>query len=137
MGALAYGVDVFPVFQCTDALDDDGYVLKLNSDGTVSKASASDEVFGVNATGVVDYWGNAISPPVEVAVIPTGRGLFVYLQLDPNNLEITIGDKLCVDANTAGVVDKRDGTENTADPIAIALEARAANSGGKILAKLL
>ena len=137
MSAIVYDPVAYPVFKCTDALDAGGYVLKLNSDGTVSKASASDEAFGINVAGVTDWQGNAITPPIEVAVLPVGRGQIVMLQLDPSNLEIAIGDPLCIDANTAGVVDKRDGTENTADRIAIALEAKSAGSGGMIKALLL
>ena len=136
MSAILYRDDDFPVFKCTDTLDEGGYILKLNSDGTVSKATATDEVFGINVTGAVDWYGNPIPNP-EVAVLPVGRGQIVLLQLDPTNLEIAIGDPLCVDATTAGVVDKADGTTNTATKIAVALEAKAANSGDVIKALLL
>ncbi len=133
---LVYDPVVFPVFKCTDNLPEGGYVLKLNSDGTVSYAAAADEVFGVNVSGVVDFWGNPIANP-ECAVAPVGRALFLELQLYSSNLAISIGDKLCVSANQAGVVDKADGTTNTATPIAIALEAKAAGAGGTIKAMLL
>lgn len=136
MAVILYENGDFPVFKSTDALEAGGYILKLNSDGTVSKATATDEVFGINVAGVVDYLGNPVPTP-EVAILLAGRATIVYLQLDPANLAISIRDPLCVDATTAGVVDLKDDVENTGARIAIALEAKAANSGGVIKALLL
>jgi len=127
----------YPVFVCQNALDDSGYVLTLDTtNGGVKKATDSDEVIGVALTGTVDMFGNAVSGE-NVAIAPVGRALIVELQLDSSNLAISYGDPLCVDASTAGVVDLKDDATNTGDRIAIALEDKAENSGGKIKALLL
>jgi len=118
------------------ALDSPGYVLTLGSTaGTVTKVPADsgrDKVVGVALTDSKDIDGTAQSD-VKVGVI-VQRGTVVYLKLDDNNLEISVNDPLCVDASVDGVVDKRDGATNTADAIAIALEAKSANAGGLIKA---
>jgi len=133
---LVYPFGAFPTFKCTNELPAGGYVLKLNSDGTLSLAAAADEPFAINVAGVVDFWNNPISNP-DCAVVYKGMPAIVELQLYSNNLAIAVGDKLCISANQAGVVDLADGTTNTATPFAIALEAKAAKAGGTIKAVLI
>jgi len=129
--------DGFPVFVCADALDDSGYALTLDTANEgVKKAGSGDVLLGVAATGTTDMFGNAESNK-EVAVIPVGRSLIVEVQLAPDNQAISWGDPLCVDSGTDGTFDLRDGTNETGDIVAYALEDAAASSGGKIKALLL
>ena len=135
VGCVINDANVVP-FVTEDALDSAGYVLAPGSaEGKVKKAAAGDPVIGVAFMDTKDMDGNAkANVPVGVFI---KRGAVVYLKLAPDNQAIEYGAPLCVDSATAGTVDFRDGTNETGDVIAIALEAKDANDGGLIKALLL
>ena len=62
-GELVYAIT-------SDALDDHGYVLKLNSDGSVSKATSDDVPFGIAYTSTKDPIDGTAKANVEVAIVP-------------------------------------------------------------------
>ena len=129
--------DKYPSFVCSDALDDNGYVLTLDTTNNgVKKAASTDTVFGVAITATKDMYGNAVSNK-EVAVIPAGRAVVAELKVASANQAISFGAPLCVDSTEAGTVDYRDGTNETGTVIAYALETKSANAGGKVKALLL
>jgi len=135
VGCVINDANIVP-FITEDALDSAGYVLTAGSaEGKVKKAAAGDTVVGVAFKDTKDIDGTA-QANVEVGVF-IKRGAIVYLKLAPDNQEVSYGAPLCIDSATAGTVDYRDGTNETGDVIAIALEAKAANDGGLIKALLL
>lgn len=138
VGSLVNDADVVP-FVTEDALDAYGYVMAAGSAaGKVKKAPAGaskNSIIGVAFTDTKDMDGNAKSNvPVGVVV---KRGVIVLLKLAPDNQAVSYGAPLCVDSATAGTVDYRDGTNETGDVIAIALEDKPANDGGHVKALLL
>lgn len=126
-------------FTTEDALDSPGYVMGAGSSaGSVKKVAAGaakENVIGVALTDTKDLSGTAQSD-VKVGVV-VRRGVVVYLKLAPDNQAVSVGAPLCVDSSTAGTVDYRDGTNETGDVIAIALEAKSADDGGLIKALLI
>ena len=138
VGCVINDANVVP-FVTEDALDSPGYVLAAGTaEGKVKKAPAGaskDTIIGVAFMDTKDMDGNA-QANVTVGVF-IKRGAVVYLKLAPDNQEVSYGAPLCVDSVTDGTVDYRDGTNETGDVIAIALEAKPANDGGLIKALLL
>lgn len=123
-------------FTAEEALDSPGYVLGVGtSAGYVKKVAAGasrTDIVGIALTDTKDLSGTAQSG-VKVGVI-VQRGTIVYLKLASDNQAFSYGAPLCVDSATAGTVDYRDGTNETGDVIAIALEAKGVNDGGLVKA---
>jgi len=97
---------------CTDALDDAGYVLKLNSDGTVSKAASDDVPFGIAYTSTKDPITDEAKTNVEVAIIPVRTGFVVKVK-KVTGAALSPGDYVAV-GGEAGKVTKW--TADTTDP---------------------
>jgi len=135
VGSLVNDAVIVP-FVTEDALDDAGYVMTVGTTaGTVKKAASTDTVVGIALTHTKDVNGTAqANVPVGVII---RKGIVVKLKLAPDNQAVSYGAPLCVDSVTAGTVDYRDGTVETGNVIALALEAKAANDGGLIEALLL
>jgi len=138
VGCVINDANVVP-FVTEDALDSPGYVMAAGSaEGKVKKApagSSKESIIGVAYMDTKDMEGNAQSN-VAVGVF-VKRGAVVYLKLAPDNQAVSYGAPLCVDSTTDGTVDYRDGTNETGDVIAIALEDKDANDGGLVKALLL
>lgn len=139
-------------FECTDALDDEGYVLTLGSNGKVSKCPAGGKVFGVALTSTKDPVTGVAQANKQVAVVQAPK--YAYVQYQNGSGEtISIGDLVSVKgANAAGKVKKHVSTswpatysatvaegisDENAMIVGIALEDKAQSTSGKLLVKLL
>jgi len=139
-------------FECTDALDDEGYVLMLASTGKVAKATAGAAAFGIALTSTKDKVTGTATANKQVAVLQTPK--YAYVQYNNGSGEtIAIGDLVSTKgANAAGTVKKHAATawpatylNTTAETIddehsmlvGVALEAKAQSTSGKLLVKLL
>ena len=139
-------------FECTDALDDEGFVLTLASTGKVAKAVAGGAAFGVAFTSTKDKVTGTAVANKQVGVVQTPR--YAYVQYNNGGGEtIAIGDLVSTKgANASGTVKKHASTAwpgtyaaATAETIddehsmvvGIALEAKSASTSGKLLVKLL
>ena len=121
--------------KCTDALDAAGYVLELVSAGTVQKASSGAIPFGVAAKSTKDPISGTAQANQYVAILRRG---VVNVKLSSSNSAINIGNYVGTAGN--GLVDKV--TIDTSSVsnfynslkkiVGIALESKAANSGGTI-----
>jgi len=145
MGARVYTTDEMQSFECTDALDDEGYVLALGSNGKVSKCAAGAQPFGVAFKDTKDPITETPEANKQVAVICSG---VVKVQYATDANAIAIGDRVATKGvATAGCVKKfipRDIAATFADTdveaaidelktiVGIALESAPANSTGKI-----
>jgi len=150
MGARVYTTDEMPSFECTDALDDEGYVLALGSNGKVSKCAAGAQPFGIALKDTKNPITETAEANKQVAVIFSG---VVRVQYDTDANAIAIGDRVATKGvATAGCVQKfvpRDIAATFADTdveaaidelktiVGIALESAAANTRGKIKVLLL
>ena len=139
-----------------------GFVVKLNTDGTVEPADAGDTAYGVALmTTENPFYGmpgeNQYLTAVEIAVLHSG---IVYLQLPAAHAAVAIGDKLRTandgyvlkytgvchsatfpaawDAGDAEAVidDICDYIEDSKEIVGIALEAVALNTADEVLAFL-
>ena len=98
----------------TDALDAAGYVLKLNADGTVSKATSADVPFGIAYTSTVDPVTNEAKTNVPVAIVPIKSAHIVKVKKTTGTgTALSPGDYVAV-GSTAGEVVKA--TIDTTDP---------------------
>jgi len=131
---------VIKAFTCDDALVSGGFCLTFSTTaGNVKKAGLNDKVVGIALKHTRSpITGNAVSGK-KVGVVLYREGIICNLQLESDNQAISYGDPLAVtsDATEKGCVDKRDGTAETGEIIAYALEAVASNTGGVIKAILL
>jgi len=139
-------------FECTDALDDEGYVLSLANTGKVAKCVAGGAAFGIGFTSTKDkVTGTAIANK-QVGVLQAPK--YAYVQFNNGAGEtIAIDDLVSTKgANAAGTVKKHAATawpatylNTTAETIddehsmlvGVALEAKAQSTTGKLLCKLL
>jgi len=93
-------------YKCTDALDDKGYVLQINSDGTVSKCAAGTRPFGVAYKDTKNPITDVAEANRYVPVILHGVALVRY-NLASTDPSIAIGDWVGMKgANAAGEVKK-------------------------------
>lgn len=139
-------------FECTDALDDEGYVLSLANTGKVAKAVAGGAAFGIGLTSTKDKVTGVATANKQVAVLQAPK--FAYVQYNNGGGEtIAINDLVSTKgANASGTVKKHASTawpgtyaaatSETIDDehsmiVGIALEAKAATTSGKVLCKLL
>jgi len=126
---------------CSDALDDYGYVLALQSNGSLHKATDTEQPFGIALTSTKDPISGTAQSDQKVAVVRRG---VAYVKLIDTNSAISPGDYIGV-SSTAGLVDKL--TIDTTDVaslwdslrkcIGIAMESKSENAGGKIKVLLL
>lgn len=139
-------------FECTDALDDEGYVLMLANTGKVAKATAGSPAFGIGFTSTKDkVTGTAIANK-QVGVVQSPR--YAYVQYNNGGGEtIAINDLVSTKgANASGTVKKHVSTawpatwaaataetisDEDAQIVGIAQEAKSASTSGKLLVKLL
>jgi hypothetical protein len=150
MGARVRGVNTYTYKTCSVALDDYGYVLNLNkTNDQVQKTKASNlKVFGIanqNTKDPLDGDSGTAKTGVAIAIVQDGE---CQVQLKAANATIVVGDLLI--AQTDGTVDKYTPTSlstvNEANLearfkelgriVGWATEAKAANAGGKIIARL-
>ena len=141
-------------FQCSDALDDEGYVLGYPDSTTnkVAKAAAGAAAFGVAFKSTKNPVTGTAEADKAVGVVQAPR--YAYVQYNNGSGEtIAVGDLVSTKgANAAGTVKKHAATawpgtwaSATAETISdedamivgIALEAKAASTSGKLLVKLL
>ena len=128
-------------FTTSDALDDAGYVMQVEQnggEGTIVKGAPSGTLIGVAYTSTKDPITDTAAADVKVPVLYARPGLRVYLQVVSDNQEIALLDPLCITSDGAqkGKVDFKDGVNEDNTQIALALEAKAQNAGGTILAVL-
>ncbi|RLE66991.1 MAG: hypothetical protein DRJ38_00025 [Thermoprotei archaeon] len=126
---------------CSDALDDYGYVLSLQSSGNAHKCTNTELPIGIALTSTKDPITGTAQSDQKVAIVRRG---VAYVKLDDANSSISPGDLVGV-SSTAGYVDKL--TVDTTDAeslwsslrkaVGIALESKSANAGGKIKVLLL
>jgi len=140
-------------FQCSDALDDEGYVLGYpDASSIVAKALADGKAFGIAFKSTKNPVTGTAEANKQVAVLQAPK--YAYVQYNNGAAEtIAIGDLVSTKgANAAGTVKKHASTawpdpyaSATAETISdedsmivgIALEAKAASTSGKLLVKLL
>jgi len=141
--------------KCTDALEYKGFVLSLNSDGSVSKCAADGKVYGIayRDTKHPLYPDQAARANIIIEIIRDG---FAVVRFKTGTGEtISVGDYVgMVGANEAGCVKKQtlpdtvsiDTVANTADLsswrkfweglVGIALESKGENSSGYLKVRL-
>ena len=126
---------------CSDALDDYGYVLSLQTSGYLHKCTNTEQPFGVALTSTKNPITGANQTNQRVAVVRRG---VAKVKLVSTNSAIYKGNYVGV-SGTAGYVDKL--TINTSSVanlwaslrkcVGIAMENKSANSGGYIEVLLL
>jgi len=139
-------------FETTDALDDEGYIMKLADTGKVAKCAAGDPVFGIAFKSTKNPVTGTAEANKQVAILQTPK--YAYVQYNNGVGEtIAINDLVSTKgANAAGTCKKHastawpgtyaSATAETIDDehsmvVGIALEAKAASTSGKLLVKLL
>ena len=126
---------------CSDALDDYGYVLSMQTSGYLHKCTNTEQPFGIALTSTKDPISGSAQSNQKVAVVRRG---VADVKLVSTNSAIYTGDYVGV-SGTAGYVDKLTiDTSSTANLwaslrkcVGIAMENKAANAGGKIKVLLL
>jgi hypothetical protein len=98
--------DMNPVSKtCTDALDDDGYVLTLANTGKVAKAKSGEAAYGINEVSTLNSVTGVAVANKEVAVVQGPRFAYVQYSIPQNGNNIAIGDLVSVKgANADGCV---------------------------------
>jgi len=117
------------------SLEDSGFILTFSgvtTVGNVKKAVAGGTPVGINATSTED----PINPGTYLANVPVSITIegVAYIRLSATNAAITVGDLL--QSTAAAEADKLTvaALADIDKIIGIALEAKPANAGGKILA---
>jgi len=96
---------------CGDALDDEGYVLMLNNDGTVSKCTAGSPAYGVGFADTKNKVNGTAEADKPVAIVKKGAKAKVQYAVASTDADIAIGDYVSVKGvGAAGVVKKHVGT---------------------------
>jgi len=121
---------------CSDALDDYGYVLSLQTSGYLHKCTNSELPFGIALTSTKNPITGSAQSNQKVAVVRTG---VAYVKLVSTNSAIYKGNLVGV-SGTAGYVDKLTvSTSSVANLwaslqkcVGIAMENKSSNAGGKI-----
>lgn len=137
--------------ECTDALDDEGYVLMIASTGKVAKATAGSPVYGIAYKSTKDPITGIATANKHVAIVRASKKAKVQADTDAN--AIAVGDIVSVKgADASGKVKKHASTawpatwaaataetisDEDATIVGIALEALGANLTGKIECLLL
>lgn len=154
MGAIVREVGTLTYKTCSTALDDYGYVLHLEkTTDKVEKTKASNlKVYGIanqDTKDPLDGDSGTAKTNVSIAVCRDGE---VQVKLKATNATIQVGDLLIaqvdgtVDKYTPTVIGNTSSTNESTNIdsrfkelgrcVGIASEAKAANAGGKIIAKL-
>jgi len=138
--------------ECTDALDDEGYVLMLASTGKVAKCTAGSPAYGIAYKSTKNPVTGTAEANKQVAIVRAPKE--AYVQYNNGGGEtIAIGDLVSSKgANAAGTCKKHASTawpgtwaaataETISDEdamiVGIALEAKTASTSGKLKVLLL
>jgi len=151
--AVVIGAEGMESRECTDALDDEGYILGYpNANGQVAKCPANGAVYGVAYKSTKHPITGDAEANKQVAIVHAPK--IAYLQFNNGAGEtIAVGDLLSTKgANAAGTCKKHASTAwpatysaSTAETISdefsmivgIALEAKGENTSGKVKCLLL
>lgn len=123
-GGLVNDALVVP-FTAHSAIEDAGYVLKLNTDGEVDLCGAGEMPMGISFKSTYNEATGVAQDHVKVGVITLRPGTIVNVKLLATNAAIDEGDLL--ETAAGGTVDRKSGAGYV---VCIALEARAQNAGG-------
>ncbi len=134
-------------FECTDALDAEGYVLALAATGKVAKATSGQAAFGVNEVSTKNAVSGVAEANKQVAVVQTPDYAYVQYDVRGSTEDFAIGDVVSVKlANSSGAVTRHVSTtwpgtyaaatsetimDEDASIVGIAMEAVAWTSGTK------
>lgn len=122
--------------ECTDALDDEGYVLALATTGKVAKCAAGGSAYGVNYKSTKHQVTGVAEANKQVAIVNGNKKAYVQFAIASTDSDVDIGDLVgMTGANAAGCVKQQTAADRTL--VGVALEAHAAPGAGTDTGKIL
>lgn len=102
---------------CSDALDDEGYVLMLASTGKVALCTAGSPAYGVGYKSTKNLVTGVAAINKPVAIVKKGSIAKVKVWVDATDPAIVIGDYISMKgANASGYAHRHEGSVLGADP---------------------
>ena len=103
--------------ECDVALDDEGYVLQLESTGHVTKCAVGGKAYGVAFKSTKHPVTGVAQANKQVAIVRAPKKAMVQYNLSNTDTDIVIGDWVSMKAAEAtGQVKKHEGTVLSTDP---------------------
>ena len=90
--AEVMGAEAMESRECTDALDDEGYVLALASTGKVAKCAAGGAVYGIAYKSTKNPVSGTAEANKPVAIVRKPKKAKVQIRLANTDSDIAIGD---------------------------------------------